>query len=71
MPRAEMDGRIDAVLERLRIGHLADREPFSLSGGEQQRVAIASIIAMGTDILVLDEPTAQLDPGRDDARSPT
>jgi energy-coupling factor transport system ATP-binding protein len=62
VPRAEMDGRIDAVLERLRIGDLAEREPFSLSGGEQQRVAIASIIAMGTDILVLDEPTAQLDP---------
>ncbi len=62
VPRAEMDPRIDAVLERLAIEHLADREPFSLSGGEQQRVAIASIIAMGTDILVLDEPTAQLDP---------
>ncbi len=62
VPRADMDGRIDAVLERLRIGDLAEREPFSLSGGEQQRVAIASIIAMGTDILVLDEPTAQLDP---------
>ena len=60
--RAEMDGRIDAVLDRLSIAHLADREPFALSGGEQQRVAIASIIAMGTDVLVLDEPTAQLDP---------
>jgi energy-coupling factor transporter ATP-binding protein EcfA2 len=62
VPRIEMDPRIDAVLERLGIDELADREPFSLSGGEQQRVAIASIIAMGTDILVLDEPTAQLDP---------
>jgi energy-coupling factor transporter ATP-binding protein EcfA2 len=62
VPRAEMDPRIDAVLERLDISNLADREPFSLSGGEQQRVAIASIIAMGTDILILDEPTAQLDP---------
>ena len=60
--RAEMDGRIDDVLDRLSIAHLADREPFALSGGEQQRVAIASIIAMGTDVLVLDEPTAQLDP---------
>ena len=62
VPRAEMDARIDAVLDRLAIAHLADREPFALSGGEQQRVAIASIIAMGTDVLVLDEPTAQLDP---------
>ena len=57
-----MDGRIDAVLGRLGIAHLADREPFALSGGEQQRVAIASIVAMGTRLLVLDEPTAQLDP---------
>jgi energy-coupling factor transport system ATP-binding protein len=62
VPRAEMDARIDATLARLAIGHLADREPFALSGGEQQRVAIASIVAMGTTVLVLDEPTAQLDP---------
>ncbi len=62
VPRSEMDPRIDATLARLAIGHLADREPFALSGGEQQRVAIASIVAMGTDVLVLDEPTAQLDP---------
>ena len=63
VPRADMDGRIDDVLEHLGIAHLSDREPFSLSGGEQQRVAIASIIAMGTSVVVLDEPTAQLDPG--------
>jgi energy-coupling factor transport system ATP-binding protein len=62
VPRSEMDARIDATLARLAIGHLADREPFALSGGEQQRVAIASIVAMGTGVLVLDEPTAQLDP---------
>jgi energy-coupling factor transporter ATP-binding protein EcfA2 len=60
--RDKMDPRIDAVLERLGIAHLAEREPFALSGGEQQRVAIASIVAMGTRVLVLDEPTAQLDP---------
>jgi energy-coupling factor transporter ATP-binding protein EcfA2 len=63
VPRDEMDARIDSTMDRLGIGHLADREPFSLSGGEQQRVAIASVIAMGTTVLVLDEPTAQLDPG--------
>jgi energy-coupling factor transporter ATP-binding protein EcfA2 len=62
VPRAEMDARIDGTLERLAIDHLAEREPFALSGGEQQRVAIASIVAMGTTVLVLDEPTAQLDP---------
>ena len=62
VPREDMDPRIDDVLRRLGIAHLADREPFALSGGEQQRVAIASIVAMGTSTLVLDEPAAQLDP---------
>jgi energy-coupling factor transport system ATP-binding protein len=62
VPRSQMDPRIDEVLDRLGIAHLADRDPYTLSGGEQQRVAIASIVAMGTAVLVLDEPTAQLDP---------
>lgn len=62
VPRAEMDARIDAALQRLGISHLAERDPLTLSGGEQQRVAIASIVVMGTDVLVLDEPAAQLDP---------
>jgi energy-coupling factor transporter ATP-binding protein EcfA2 len=60
--RSVMEGRISDVLTRLGIAHLAKREPFALSGGEQQRVAIASIVIMGTTLLVLDEPTAQLDP---------
>ena len=62
VPREAMDARIDTVLDRLGIAHLAGREPLGLSGGEQQRVAIASIVAMGPRLLVLDEPTAQLDP---------
>ena len=62
IPRSDMDRRIDDVLDRLGIAHLADREPLALSGGEQQRVAIASILAMGTGLLVLDEPAAELDP---------
>jgi energy-coupling factor transporter ATP-binding protein EcfA2 len=62
VPRSQMDERIDAVMERLGIAHLADREPSSLSGGEGQRVAIGGIVAMGPGILVLDEPTAELDP---------
>ena len=67
IPRAEMDPRIDATLARLGIAHLADREPFALSDDKQQRVAIASIVTMGTSVLVLDEPTAQLDPAGTDA----
>ncbi len=62
IPREEMDGRVERVLAELGINHLADRFPFALSGGEQQRVAIASVMVMGADALVLDEPTAQLDP---------
>jgi energy-coupling factor transporter ATP-binding protein EcfA2 len=44
------------------VEHLAERLPTALSGGEQQRVAIAAILCMGPRLLVLDEPTAQLDP---------
>jgi energy-coupling factor transport system ATP-binding protein len=64
--RTEMDERIDAVLDRMGIQHLAEREPLTLSGGEQQRVAIASIVVMGTGVVALDEPTAQLDPAGTD-----
>ena len=51
------------TMDALGIRHLAERDPGTLSGGEQQRVAIASIAAMGPGVLVLDEPTAELDPG--------
>lgn len=54
--------KVEAVIELLNIQHLRDKNPSELSGGQKQRVAFASIIVMEPDILVIDEPTSQLDP---------
>lgn len=62
VPREEMIPRIDHALKLLRLTEFADRMPFALSGGQMQRLAIASVLAMRPKILVLDEPTSQLDP---------
>lgn len=62
LERQEMRHRIDESLETLNIADFSGRSPFALSGGQMQRVAIASVIAMKPDVLILDEPTSQLDP---------
>lgn len=54
--------RVHEALKIVGIEHLAERVPHHLSGGEKKRVAIAGVIAMEPDVLVLDEPTAGLDP---------
>jgi energy-coupling factor transporter ATP-binding protein EcfA2 len=62
LPREEIRARVEEALELVNITHLRERAPHELSGGEQQRVAIASVLTLQPKILVLDEPTANLDP---------
>lgn len=68
LPQAEIDARVRESMEAVGLApELADQSPFALSGGQKRRVAIAGVIAMRPDVLVLDEPTAGLDPaGRDE-----
>jgi energy-coupling factor transport system ATP-binding protein len=60
-PRDEIIERIEWAIDAMQLGELRDRSPFALSGGQQQRLVLAATLAMRPPVLVLDEPTAQLD----------
>ncbi len=62
VPAPEMRERAEEVMEMLGISEFRNRNPFDLSGGQMQRAAIASILVMRPDAIILDEPTSQLDP---------
>ena len=62
LPRQEVESRVAESLDRMNLGGYESRAPQYLSGGEKKRVSIADILAMRPDMILLDEPTASLDP---------
>ena len=59
---SEVIERVNSTLETMGVAHLRDRAPYRLSGGEKKRVALASVIVLDPEVLLLDEPTSVLDP---------
>jgi len=62
LPLEQVERRVTAALERVGMTHVRERPPYRLSAGEKRAVAIATVLAMSPAILVMDEPSANLDP---------
>ena len=62
LPKPEIRQRVEDALRVMRIEHLSERPPYRLSGGEKKRVALASVIVLDPEVILLDEPTSTLDP---------
>jgi cobalt/nickel transport system ATP-binding protein len=62
LPPEQVERRVEAALKRVGMTHVRERPPYHLSAGEKRAVAIATVLAMSPDILVMDEPSANLDP---------
>ncbi|MCG2660742.1 MAG: energy-coupling factor ABC transporter ATP-binding protein, partial [Kiritimatiellae bacterium] len=62
LPATEVEQHVVSALERVGMAHLRDRPPYKLSAGEKRAVAIATVLAMSPDVLVMDEPSSHLDP---------
>jgi cobalt/nickel transport system ATP-binding protein len=62
LPLSEVERRVATALERVGMAHVQDRPPYKLSAGEKRAVAIAGVLAMEPDVLVMDEPSSHLDP---------
>lgn len=62
LPPDEVERRVAGALERVGMGHLRARPPYRLSAGEKRAVAVATVLAMSPEVLVMDEPSSNLDP---------